>query len=240
MKEFELYVNQIVDETDLSDVEKGELFLELHDHLISLYEEHREKGLSEKETIALAIQSFGKPALLGNELQKSIFPFDMYLQRAAWLLFVPYTFILVFLLLIRRSSNLLFEIQFMLESGNIHTLFSMFNIIPFKTITMYITNFDHYNLDTWMMNVVGNVVLFIPLGLLVPILFRSTRNLKAATLLFIRLITYIELLQLITLAGVFDIDDIILNVTGALLGYGFWKVFRRFRIAKQTKNPIHT
>ena len=119
-------------------------------------------------------------------------------------------------------------------------LFSMFNIIPFKTITMYITNFDHYNLDTWMMNVVGNVVLFIPLGLLVPILFRSTRNLKAAALLFIRLITYIELLQLITLAGVFDIDDIILNVAGALLGYSIWKVFRKFRIAKQTKSPIHT
>ncbi|WP_342047787.1 VanZ family protein [Bacillus sp. OTU530] len=48
------------------------------------------------------------------------------------------------------------------------------------------------------------------------------------------------MLQLITLAGVFDIDDIILNVAGALLGYSIWKVFRKFRIAKQTKSPIHT
>lgn len=40
----------------------------------------------------------------------------------------------------------------------------MMNLVPFKTISNYITGFHHYNLDTWVINLFGNVAAFVPFG----------------------------------------------------------------------------
>jgi hypothetical protein len=51
-----------------------------------------------------------------------------------------------------------------------------YNMFPFRTIYHYLTHRDQYNFDIWFNNTFGNVFLFIPLGMLLPILFRSCQS----------------------------------------------------------------
>jgi glycopeptide antibiotics resistance protein len=64
----------------------------------------------------------------------------------------------------------------------------------------------------------GNFVAFIPFGIVFPLLFRC--NFIRFIILFILSITILEILQMLTRLGSFDIDDIIINTLGAAVG--FW------------------
>lgn len=68
-------------------------------------------------------------------------------------------------------------------------------------------------------NLIGNTVLFIPFGVLLPMV--SRKNMTFAKFLFISIIFIlsIELIQFITMIGYFDIDDIVLNMLGSLSGF---------------------
>jgi glycopeptide antibiotics resistance protein len=91
-----------------------------------------------------------------------------------------------------------------------------YNIIPFDTIKHFIHIADRFHRAA-AINLLGNVIVFVPFGLLLPL----TKRLHplAWTLLFAAGITTLELLQLETKRGMFDVDDIILNVGGFLIGY---------------------
>lgn len=83
-----------------------------------------------------------------------------------------------------------------------------------------------------------NVVLFVPLGLLAPIIWQKMNKLTtllATSFLFTFLIEASQLLN----NRRTDIDDILLNVFGAILGFGFFKLFDKITKSKfQVKNPI--
>ncbi|MBR1898752.1 MAG: VanZ family protein [Oscillospiraceae bacterium] len=68
-------------------------------------------------------------------------------------------------------------------------------------------------------NLFGNVLFFIPIGLFVPHYFPDCRRPFYFFATVLALDFTIELTQLLTLTGSFDIDDVILNTAGALLGY---------------------
>jgi len=95
------------------------------------------------------------------------------------------------------------------------------NLIPFKTIINYIRNisFSYISTANLFYNLLGNIVCLMPFGLFLPLLFEKIDNTKKylITVLFVTL--GIELSQLLTLSGSFDIDDIILNFLGAYLSY---------------------
>lgn len=99
------------------------------------------------------------------------------------------------------------------------------NIIPFKTIIEYIKAFDSL-LDTRavMTNLLGNIVACMPFAFFLPLLFKKQNNIKRFTITMIVIVLLIELLQFVTLSGSCDIDDIILNVSGALIMYGVLKI----------------
>lgn len=68
-----------------------------------------------------------------------------------------------------------------------------------------------------------NLVMLMPIGLILPVLFRRVQLLK--TLLAGFLFSFlIEGLQLITRRGFFEIDDLIHNTLGVLLGYGLYSI----------------
>ena len=78
----------------------------------------------------------------------------------------------------------------------------------------------------------GNVVMFVPLGLLAPVLFARLRRplTLAATALAVSFgIEVVQLgLRLMSLSPrSFDVDDVLLNIVGALVGYGLWWVTAR-------------
>ena len=76
-------------------------------------------------------------------------------------------------------------------------------------------------------NLLGNVAMFAPLGALLPLLWKRYRKLWKTALFALVLSLGIELFQMFLLRGV-DIDDVILNVLGAVAGYGAFKLLKKF------------
>ncbi|MBP5153847.1 MAG: VanZ family protein [Lachnospiraceae bacterium] len=81
----------------------------------------------------------------------------------------------------------------------------------------------------WMMllNVLGNVALFIPTGILMPLLWPRLDRFPRTVAAGLGLSLCIELLQLPFYARVSDIDDLIMNTLGAAAGYGILVLARR-------------
>lgn len=73
-------------------------------------------------------------------------------------------------------------------------------------------------------NLIGNVLLFIPAGYFFPRLWPFFRPFWRFILWIFSLLLLIEVLQLFSLRGRLDVDDIILNLSGALLGFLFYKI----------------
>ncbi len=95
------------------------------------------------------------------------------------------------------------------------------NLVPGHTILAALTEPDDPS-DVFF--VVGNVAMFVPLGWLVALLVRRFRVLKAVVAGFL-LSTSIEVTQLFV-GRVSDVDDVILNTLGALLGACLSLLFR--------------
>lgn len=218
----EEYIKSIVQKTSLSQSDRDELYFEIYDHLTSLKQEFLDQGKSEEEATTLAIQNFGEASTLGTEIEKAMqSSTQKYVQWIGWGLFLPYSFVLLFKLLLGRLTFYFGNLKYFFETGDWHSIHGgLINLIPFRSIIRYLTEFDSYNLDIVLMNTLGNVIIFIPFGFLLPLLFKQINNVKMASKIFIKFILLIESLQLLTFTGVFDIDDIILNMLGALIGYG--------------------
>ncbi|ABK87706.1 conserved hypothetical protein [Bacillus thuringiensis str. Al Hakam] len=218
----EEYIKSIVQKTNLSQSDKDELYFEIYDHLTNLKQEFLDQGKSEEEATTLAIQNFGEASTLGTEIEKAMqSSTQKYVQWIGWGLFLPYSFVLLFKLLLGRSAFYFGNLTYFFETGDWHSIHGgLINLVPFRSTIRYLTEFDSYNIDIVLMNTLGNVIIFIPFGFLLPLLFKQINNVKMASKIFIKFILLIESLQLLTFTGVFDIDDIMLNMLGALIGYG--------------------
>jgi glycopeptide antibiotics resistance protein len=90
------------------------------------------------------------------------------------------------------------------------------NFVPFHTIAIYLRNLGSW---FWMRNLLGNVGLLLPLGLLGPIALPALDRWWRVALLALAYSSAIEAAQLWIPDRSADIDDVIVNVAGALLGY---------------------
>lgn len=99
------------------------------------------------------------------------------------------------------------------------------NFIPFKTISTYITAiFDgSLNLSIPLKNLLGNLVMFMPTGIYLPYYLKKVRKLRRFMLSMTVILFAIEITQVVARRGSFDIDDFILNMIGAFIGYKLWK-----------------
>ena len=101
------------------------------------------------------------------------------------------------------------------------------NLVPFRTIRLFLQSLLHGGLTQKclaVINLIGNVIMFVPFGLLLPDLYQSFRPFFRFFLKCLALICMVEILQLVTLLGILDIDDVILNMVGFSLGYGITKI----------------
>ncbi|GGG43550.1 hypothetical protein GCM10007332_01310 [Epilithonimonas arachidiradicis] len=91
---------------------------------------------------------------------------------------------------------------------------------------------NYYNIfsEKFMVNIIGNILVFIPYGWL-GILDKRLNNLPLLFFLFISWISMIELAQLYTARGTADIDDVFLNTFGMLIGYFALQVAKWFNLA---------
>ena len=97
-----------------------------------------------------------------------------------------------------------------------------FNMIPFKTIGSFINGYvkGYINTYTFTYNIFGNVAAFMPFAFFLPLIFKRQQSFPVFVITMIGIVMGIEILQFVTFSGSCDIDDLILNVTGAGLMYG--------------------
>ena len=101
------------------------------------------------------------------------------------------------------------------------------NLEPFRTIRLFwnVLGRQGYRF-TAIINLGGNVIMFIPLGFFLPRVFPALQKFRRTVLATVLIITAVELTQLFTLLGTCDIDDLILNVIGAAIGYGLHQLLK--------------
>ena len=76
---------------------------------------------------------------------------------------------------------------------------------------------------------VENIIMFIPFGVLLPILFRKFRNGWLCVLVGFICSCSIEIVQHITQTGYLQLDDVVTNTTGMLLGWLIWRAWKVVR-----------
>ncbi len=88
-------------------------------------------------------------------------------------------------------------------------------------------------------NIGGNILLFIPFGILMPMKFKKVnKGLKIVLLGFLSSLT-IECIQLQLTFRSFDIDDIILNSFGVYIGFLIYKSVTLIFMSRQSHEKIH-
>lgn len=97
------------------------------------------------------------------------------------------------------------------------------NLVPLKSIIFDLQRGG----QLLLINVIGNIIAFMPVGLLVPQLSAWRRSWLAVAVSALVLSASIEILQRTLTRRVSDVDDVLLNVFGALLGYGLFRVIGR-------------
>lgn len=106
------------------------------------------------------------------------------------------------------------------------------NLQPMETVCRYLRLLrGDYRLELRLIavvNLVGNMVLFVPMGYYLPRLWPKTRRLWRCLLLGAAIIMCVELVQLTARVGSCDVDDVLLNLPGIAVGYGLYRLVTRF------------
>lgn len=127
-----------------------------------------------------------------------------------WLCLILYLALLLRVILFKFDFNTIIDIL----NDKDELEFTRVNLVPFQTIRFYLFSGRVSNAIAFR-NIVGNIAAFVPIGILIPLL---RRDLSLGTTFFVGLLLSagIELTQYFTGLGSCDIDDIILNVLGAM------------------------
>lgn len=138
----------------------------------------------------------------------------------AWTLFMIYMVIMIYFLFGSDALN-----------RNVSSGYR-YNLRPFKEIRRCFYCLSHNNRSYFMLNFCMNIAAFVPFGIVLPIIQEKSRKWYVLFLQSAAIIFLIEFLQLISKVGIFDVDDMILNITGSMAGYiiflilwGIWKLY---------------
>ncbi|MGN0153389.1 MAG: VanZ family protein [Lachnospiraceae bacterium] len=94
-----------------------------------------------------------------------------------------------------------------------------YNLVPFREIIRFVKYRSYIDFFSVVVNLIGNVVAFMPFGALIRwVVDKKMRWYQAMGYTFLFSLC-VELLQLTAKVGVFDVDDLILNTIGGLLGF---------------------
>lgn len=104
------------------------------------------------------------------------------------------------------------------------------NLRPLRTIAMFSRHLRRGDpIFHWAaMNIFGNILLFLPLGMFPPLLWKKFRSLPGTMVLALAVMTGVEVAQALLQVGTCDVDDLILNLIGAAIGYFLLKILKIF------------
>ena len=129
-----------------------------------------------------------------------------------WTIFLIYCFVLVYVLFLSRGTRDGFTFAEYMRRFT--------NFIPFKTIVEYVQRYIDGYRNLSVLNLLGNLALFVPMGMALPCLFKKLNRFWKVTLTVLGMVVIVELVQGVLRVGSIDVDDVIFNVVGAMIGYG--------------------
>ena len=131
------------------------------------------------------------------------------LMKIIWWIY----FALLFGIVIIKFRGSLSELFVKIESTPFGT---NYNLIPFNSIGEQLSHFS----EGWArFNLMGNVIPFKPLGVLLPMISEKANSFIRVLFIGIGFVLFVEVFQFFTRLGSFDVDDVILNMFGILIGY---------------------
>ncbi|RDU35864.1 VanZ family protein [Neobacillus piezotolerans] len=144
------------------------------------------------------------------------------MEPLVWAVFSFYMTILVYLLFFSAYRN---GIKGIVD----------FNLIPLHTILRYFSSWEGFSLTDEFF---GNILAFLPFGFFMPLLFGklATRARIAACSFLLSLC--VETVQFSFRVGAFDVDDLILNTVGGMIGYGIFALSKKI-LSKVNEYPLH-
>lgn len=135
------------------------------------------------------------------------------LTKVGWLLFYLYIIMLCYFLFFSEHYG---------RNDILHEYKS--NLILFREIKRFIMYRNRLGLESFVVNVLGNIFAFAPFGFLLPLLNRRYRKFYITAFFSLLFSLTVEAIQLWFRVGIFDIDDIFLNTIGGVSGYLFFKI----------------
>jgi len=137
-------------------------------------------------------------------------------RPALWTAFIIYCLVLVEVLFLSRGARS--------DYSYAEYMRQFTNFIPFKTIIEYVQRYIDGYRNLSVLNLLGNFVLFVPMGMSLPCISKKLNRFWKVTLTVLGIVIAVEILQGILRVGSIDIDDVIFNVGGAMIGYGIIKI----------------
>ncbi len=136
-------------------------------------------------------------------------------------LFAVYVSVMLWMMIFGRIGTVVFDSY--KDYLKDHTSF-----VPLRFVFDYISSVPTDGIYNYRLrNIIGNTVLFMPLGFFLPCLLKKICSLKKLLISVTIIILAIELVQLFFVLGSFDVDDIILNCLGASAGYWLYGHIRQ-------------
>jgi len=130
--------------------------------------------------------------------------------------------------------DLFFRFSYMFDADRVIT--RSYNLIPFKTIWEYASRNNHVSFAD--INILGNIVVFIPYGIYLEVIKKRKEFTKSLLTVIITSVT-IEIVQFLFGLGACDIDDVLLNCCGGIIGIMGYKLLRKaFKEESRTKTAI--
>lgn len=149
-------------------------------------------------------------------------------EKKFYLIFILLFILYLWMVYTVTGAGGLSDIFYTFEGGTDSIIKANINVEPFSTGI----NFTFYL----------NIIMCVPLGLLLPFIWKDYRKLYRTAIVGFGFSLLIELSQLITTRAT-DIDDLIANTLGTVIGYLIWKVFSKMlkkhkEGINRTKGPI--
>lgn len=134
------------------------------------------------------------------------------LTKAGWLLFYLYIILLSYFLFFSEHY------------GRDYSHDYRYNLELFKEIMRFIEYRQQLGMESFIVNILGNVLAFAPFGFLLPMLNKKYRGFFFIVFLSMLFSVAVETVQLVLKVGIFDVDDIMMNTIGGIVGYLLYRI----------------
>lgn len=158
-----------------------------------------------------------------------------YLRVICYAIFIIYLLFLMKIVLFKYTG--LVDVVKGIATGNLNG-FRAINLIPLSSIIEFAKIILEGNFTRGFNNIIGNIFAFAPLGYFLPLLFSKYKRINTVILVGFIISFLFETCQYLLYLGSADIDDIILNLIGTVIGFAFYQII--IRLVKEKESIKYT